>query len=132
MLTKNFSLSEFQSRDGSTTPDSVILNIQKLANNLQIIRDAINAPITINSGYRSPTHNKNIGGVSNSQHVLGKAADITAKGYSSSELHEIILDLIKQGKIINGGVGLYDGFVHYDVRDYSARWSFLTEKKNLN
>ena len=36
-LTTNFNLSEFRSRDGAAFPDSVIPNIQRLANALQDI-----------------------------------------------------------------------------------------------
>ena len=75
-LTRNFSLSEFKSKDGAGTPLSLICNISELAENLQALRDAVDKPIIINSGYRSPKHNKAVGGSPNSQHLKGKAADI--------------------------------------------------------
>lgn len=46
---------------------------------LQPLRDKFGS-ITINSGYRSPKLNASVGGVSNSQHVLGEAADIDING----------------------------------------------------
>ena len=121
-ITRNFYREEFDSRDGSVMPFKIQENIVDLAQNLQVVRDYINTPLTINSGYRSPQHNENIGGVSNSYHVLGMAADITVKNYSPKRLARLLKRLIKKGLISKGGVGLYNGFVHYDIRGYNARW----------
>jgi uncharacterized protein YcbK (DUF882 family) len=121
-LTPNFSKSEFECRDGSEMPDSVFENVKKLALNLQAIRLEIGKSIRVNSGYRSPSYNKEIGGVPFSQHLLGKAADLKASGMTAKELHKVILRLIKEGKISEGGVGLYRTFVHYDIRGTKARW----------
>jgi uncharacterized protein YcbK (DUF882 family) len=101
------------------------MNVQKLASQLQILRNNINKPITINSGYRSPEHNKAIGGVSNSQHILGKAADIKVKGISTRILAALIEDLINDGDMLQGGIGIYDTFVHYDVaKGKKRRWDY--------
>tara|TARA_R110000803_G_scaffold206969_1_gene274588 strand:+ start:2256 stop:2636 length:381 start_codon:yes stop_codon:yes gene_type:complete len=121
-LTRNFSSEEFDSKDGASMPNIVLKNISTLAVQLQTIRDYIDRPIKINSGYRSPAHNKSIGGVKNSQHVKGKASDIVIKGLSTSQVYRIIEQLIEDGKIIQGGLGLYKGFVHYDIRGKKARW----------
>jgi len=59
--------------------------------NLQVIRDEIGKPIKINSGYRSPEHNKSVGGVKNSMHVKGKAADITIQGLTPNQIAAVIL-----------------------------------------
>jgi len=123
-LTENFSKSEFDSKDGAEMPNDVLMNVQKLAGQLQILRNNINKPITINSGYRSPEHNKAIGGVENSQHVLGKAADIKVKGISTRILAALIEDLINDGDMLQGGLGIYDTFVHYDIRKNQARWDY--------
>ncbi len=121
-LTENFSAEEFACKDGSETPCEVLVNLKELALNLQVLRDALGLPIHINSGYRSPAYNKKVGGAKNSQHLLGKAGDITVQGYTPFDIKAKIESLIKQGKMKNGGVGLYPTFVHYDVRDYPARW----------
>ena len=122
-LTENFSLHEFNSKDGEEMPQMVFYNVQKLANQLQIIRNHIKKPININSGYRSPKHNASIGGVSNSQHLLGKAVDLSVKGLSSRMLYAAIEDLINNGHILQGGLGLYNTFVHYDIRGNRVRWN---------
>lgn len=97
-------------------------NLQILAEQLQVIRDYIAKPIQINIAYRPYWWEKQRGRNGKSQHCLGKAADIVVKGMGTKELHKAILELIEQGKIVNGGVGLYNTFIHYDIRPYPARW----------
>jgi uncharacterized protein YcbK (DUF882 family) len=121
-LSKNFTLDEFASKDGAQTPPEVLENLRSLAKNLQVIRDEIGKPIKINSAYRSPEHNKAVGGVKNSMHVKGKAADIVVTGITPTQLSAIIFMLIEQKKIKQGGVGIYPNFVHYDIRGTKARW----------
>ena len=121
-VTENFTLDEFQSKDGALMPDDVLENIIELAENLQILRDYLKAPIRINSAYRSPEHNKSVGGASRSKHLLGQAADITSDGYTPKQVHETIEKLIKDGSIKQGGLGSYNTFTHYDIRGTKARW----------
>ncbi|MEM6472173.1 MAG: D-Ala-D-Ala carboxypeptidase family metallohydrolase [Planctomycetota bacterium] len=121
-LTANFRLSEFGCRDGTPVPSSMRSNVQELANNLQELRGTIGKAIHINSGYRTPTYNKRVGGVSNSQHLYAKAADIRVSGMSPSQVHSQILSMIGDGKMKQGGLGLYNSFVHYDIRGTAARW----------
>jgi uncharacterized protein YcbK (DUF882 family) len=121
-LTTNFNSTEFDCHDGSKMPVDVLANIKLVAGQLQILRDYLGESIHVNSGYRSPEHNKKIGGVKNSQHVLGKAADLVVKSKTPLQLHKIIEALINQGKMKEGGLGLYKGFVHYDIRGKKSRW----------
>jgi uncharacterized protein YcbK (DUF882 family) len=121
-LTKNFSLSEFQSKCGREMPEDVKQNIQKLANSLQVLRDKLGKSISINSGYRSLEHNAKRGGVKNSQHVLGKAADIAVQGLTTKQVASEIEKLIASGDMLQGGIGIYPTFVHYDIRKIRARW----------
>lgn len=121
-MTKNFSLSEFTSKDGAETPAKVLKKLQILAENLQVLRDEINLPITINSGYRSPAHNAAIGGATASQHVVGTAADFVVKGIKPKAVAAIIERLIAEGKMRQGGLKAYVSWVHYDVRGVRARW----------
>jgi uncharacterized protein YcbK (DUF882 family) len=121
-LTKNFSLQEFNSKDGSPMPKEVFENIILLANNLQVLRDELKASIKINSGYRSPAHNKKIGGAKNSTHTLGMAADIVVSGYSPKQVADTIERLVKEGKMMTGGLKAYPTFTHYDIRGVKKRW----------
>lgn len=84
LLTPHFKLSEFIKSSTATarkidnTPSQeVISNLQALCQNvLEPLREYFNCPIIIGSGYRSPALNKAVGGVKNSQHMTGQAADI--------------------------------------------------------
>ncbi len=126
-LTPNFKSEEFFSRRREGGPKEVppptefYKNLFRLAKNLQIIRNLV-GPLTVNSGYRTPEWNKEVGGVPNSYHLTAQAADIKSNKYTGPELASIIEKLIADGKIQNGGLGTYDNFVHYDVRPFRARW----------
>jgi uncharacterized protein YcbK (DUF882 family) len=121
-LEENFSLSEFRCKDGTDVPEELMDNVRFLAKNLQVLRDHIGKPIRIISGYRSPKYNRRIGGARRSQHMLAKAADIKISGMTPAEVKTTIVQLIKEGKIKKGGIGLYRTFTHYDTRGWNARW----------
>jgi len=121
-LSPNFKKSEFRCRDGSDVPPHLSDNLEELVTNLQLLRDYIKKPIRVISGYRTPQYNRKIGGAKRSQHLLAKAADLTVRGIDPADLREIIINLIKEGKLKKGGVGLYKHFVHYDTRGWNARW----------
>jgi uncharacterized protein YcbK (DUF882 family) len=122
-MTKNFKLKEFECKGGCDMPLEVYENIIKLASQLQFLRDYTGRPITINSAYRCPEHNAKVGGSKTSQHLLGKAADITIQSLKPAEVFVLIEDLIDMGHMLQGGLGLYDTFVHYDIRKTKARWN---------
>ena len=80
---KYFTLSEFIKSATANrlcidnTPSfEVVDNLNKLADYLDGIRAKFGKPILISSGYRCPMLNKAVGGVANSQHLKGLAADI--------------------------------------------------------
>lgn len=113
-ISKNFSLHEFECRDGS----HLVMIDEQLIEKLQQLRDKIGKPITVNSGYRTPEHNAKIGGAPKSQHMLGKAADISVWGMSAKDLAAVA------ETIGFGGIGIYHSkhFVHVDVRETRTRW----------
>jgi uncharacterized protein YcbK (DUF882 family) len=122
-LSANFSLREFKSKDGAPTPTSVVPALKELAAQLEILRMALGgAAMSINSGYRSPNHNSNVGGATNSQHLYGRAADVVVTGYSSKQVADKIEELIASGAMKQGGLGRYNTFTHYDTRGNRARW----------
>ena len=122
-MTKNFKIKEFECKCGCDMPLEVYENIIKLASQLQFLRDYTGRPITINSAYRCQEHNAKVGGSKTSQHLLGKAADITIQSLKPAEVFVIIEDLIDMGELLQGGVGNYDTFTHYDIRKTKARWN---------
>ena len=129
-LTENFTINEFECHDGTGVPWNLVENVQKLANNLQVLRDTIGKPIHVVSGFRSSTYNKRVGGASRSYHIKAMAADIRVNGMSPRAIKAAIEILITEGKMEQGGIGLYTssrknsstGFVHYDNRGRKARW----------
>lgn len=122
-LTKNFDLKEFECKCGCKMPLEVYENVIKLAGELQKLRTYVGRPIRINSAYRCPNYNDNVvKGAKNSQHKLGKASDIVIESLKPAEVFIIIEDLIDMGEMLQGGLGLYDTFVHYDIRKTKARW----------
>ena len=123
-MTKNFSKKEFECKCGCEMPEEVLHNVVKLATQLQRLRDHVDKPIKINSAFRCESHNQKIGGSLNSQHKLGKAADIVIKDMQPHEVFILIEDLIDAGELLQGGLGNYSSFTHYDIRKYKARWNY--------
>ena len=121
-LTNNFYLSEFKCNDGTDVPEELIPNVKTLARQLQALRDVLRAPIHINSSYRHEEYNRGVGGSIRSQHLTAKAADIRVDGYDTNIIYDLIEELIRNGDMKQGGLGLYDSFVHYDIRGVKARW----------
>ena len=127
-MTKNFSKEEFDCNDGSEMPINIYHNMVKVANQLQILRNHLGKPIQINSAWRSEKYNASVNGVKDSQHIMGRAADIVVRDLNPIEVYNTIEELIEKGDMLQGGLGLYDTFVHYDIRGERARWDF---KKKL-
>lgn len=121
-LTASFSLQEFDCKDGTEVPTHLVKNVRELAENLQVLRDHLKVPIHINSGYRTPEYNEKVGGEDQSLHLTAHAGDITARDFTPDEVADTIEQLIKEGKMKQGGLGRYNGFTHYDVRGKRARW----------
>ena len=81
-LSKNFKVKEFRCQDGT---DEILIDMA-LVRYLQQIRDWAGGSITVSSGYRTPSHNKKVGGSKNSKHMQGKAADIVCSTKTPLEL----------------------------------------------
>lgn len=115
-----FDTDEFKSADGAESPWGDTVVDPALLAKLNEIRKAYGKPIVVNSGYRSPAHNAAVGGVKNSMHVLGMAADIRPTSKNAADLPE--LQRICDELNAEGGVGFYNTFCHVDVRGRRARW----------
>lgn len=88
---------------------------------LEKLRSQGPEPIIIHDGYRCAQHNASVGGVKDSQHELGTAADLDIPGLTLQQMY----DRAKQvPEFAGGGIGVYDGnFIHVDVRSGKARWA---------
>ena len=108
-ITSNFLVKEFACKDGS---DVVIIDTTTVEY-LQKARDYFKVPFYVNSGYRTSTYNKKVGGATNSYHVKGQAVDHHTKGK---------VDLMEMAKFYESigckGIIVYtkSGFIHIDSR----------------
>jgi uncharacterized protein YcbK (DUF882 family) len=89
-----------------------------------MIRSAVNEPIKINSGYRCEKHNGSVGGVRGSQHVLGKAADISCASHTPAQLYEITEKILSWNYPNSMGLRLYSTWLHVDSREKKHRWKY--------
>lgn len=123
---KHFTLSELSASDTATrmnipnTPtDIAVINLTALvANVLDPAREHLGIPITINSAYRSPRLNTIVGGVSNSQHCTGHAADITVPLSHLPQLYNYIADNL-----------IFDQLIYYKRRNF-LHVSYVSHRKN--
>lgn len=120
-LSANFTVAEFACRDGSRP----VFVDPALVQLLQALRDKGGRPLVITSAYRTVAHNTKVGGVANSQHLYGRAADIRMDGIPPQQLAEWAEELMPD----SGGIGVYPpkdgrarGWVHVDVRPGKSRW----------
>ena len=119
-----FDSKEFASRDGAPSPFGPMNVKQELVDFLNQLRLRFGKALVVTSGYRSPEHNKAVGGVVNSYHTQGLAADIRPEDQKDlPALWELCRRLN-----VTGGVGIYDTFVHVDRRGYAARFDKRTKK----
>ena len=124
----NFDFREFYCPTVVGLSPVVRANVAILAKELQVFRDLVGRPVQVSSGWRSPAHNERVGGVKNSQHLTGKAVDFRVSKMTGPEIYHAIEALIKAGKMREGGLGCYDTWCHYDIREdldgnpKKARW----------
>ncbi len=88
---------------------------------LDPLREALGKSITINCAYRGPVLNKRMGGVPNSQHITGQAADLQAPGAT-------VLDLFK----LTISLGLPYDQVIYEARSATSRWLHVSHVDGVN
>ena len=117
-MAKYFDVSEFKCKCcGGLPADGIDVRLQNV---LDAMRETVGGPLVLSCCYRCPSHNVEVGGVPNSQHVLGTAADVLVPdGMTVEELAQIAENCGADG------VGRYynSGFVHVDTRGYAARWT---------
>lgn len=110
---EHFTGKEFKCKDGTEE----YLYCPNLIMVLEKIREHFDAPVIINSGYRTPDWNAKVGGAKNSYHCKGMAADIRIKGVSTDKIAKYADEIMGN----QGGIIRYSNFVHVDVREYKYR-----------
>lgn len=73
--------------------DSHLANLASLWNTLNYVREKLGKPIVINSAFRSPEVNKQVGGAKRSLHMQGRAADIRCSTEDMPRLRSILNDM---------------------------------------
>jgi hypothetical protein len=87
----------------------------RLINIVLEIAQRFGRPLTLTSGYRSPARNRNAGGARRSQHMLGKAVDVSGSGLNNQDRLNLVGIASSLGII---GIGVYSGgSLHFDIRD---------------
>ena len=119
---KHFNLSEFfrsstaakngiKNEPSSDEKATIVRNINLLVDNvLDPIRDMVHTPIIITSGYRCPQVNRLVGGVDNSQHMSGCAADFHVQGFTPSMMYEVFLYIFNTLE--------YDQLIYYRSKNF--------------
>lgn len=109
----HFTFTEMTKTDSGldNIPDdmNVIRNLVRLSEFLQIIRNELQLPIIVNSGYRSKEVNESVGGVLSSYHVKGLAADIKCADMDKllAVLHSHLMDIDQLGIYYNSTTQLW-------------------------
>ena len=115
-----FEMKEFACKCCGQLPPSAEQNLQALVDHvLDPARERLGMPITVNSGYRCPAHNKAVGGVKNSQHLKGEAADITCA--DNKRLAEIIEQLGNFDQLL-----VYPTFLHVSYKRQGVNRESIT------
>lgn len=91
---------------------------------LQALRDLLGAPLMLNSAYRSPEHNRAVGGATASQHLKARAFDVSMANHDPATFEAAAR------KVGFTGFGFYqrNNFIHVDIgpdREWGKRWAAL-------
>lgn len=114
-LVSNFKVKEFACSDGS----DVIIVHPLIPHICQFVRNEFDMPFTPNSAYRTVSHNKAVGGASNSNHTYGRAVDIPAKnGVTPKQIYDFLDKLLGE----HCELGIYSWGVHVGVQETKERF----------
>ena len=132
MMPDNFTIEELifsqtAARNGidNSPSEDIIINLTRLAWNLQAIRDGLGKPVIVSSGYRCPYLNNAIGGSKTSAHMKGLAADINVPGMTPLDLSIWIAENIPDYDQV---IHEFGRWVHFGLSDV-PRGQLLTAMK---
>ncbi|MDX1530618.1 MAG: D-Ala-D-Ala carboxypeptidase family metallohydrolase [Rhodothermales bacterium] len=115
LLTPGFRLADFATRDGAP----MVRIDPAFVGELERLRQRV-GQLAVVSGYRHPAYNATVGGVGNSYHTAGRAADLWSPDHAPLDLAR--LALLTMGCEV--GLGLGPTTVHVDVRGELATWTY--------
>lgn len=122
-ISHHFTRSEFRCKGKSCCGGSAPID-PFLVINLERLRALAGKPLKVNSGFRCLVHNRTVGSNDSSQHTVGRAADLRPPdGMTPGEL-AALAERIPAFR----GIGIYDTFVHVDVRPGPiSRWDYRSK-----
>ncbi|MBD2103316.1 D-Ala-D-Ala carboxypeptidase family metallohydrolase [Leptolyngbya sp. FACHB-261] len=116
----NFTWAEATHGGSRMPPDQATVDAMiRIAKMAQLARNKIGRPFRITSWYRPPEINRQVGGASQSRHMVGDAIDFYVEGLTGNQLYWTL------DSWWTGGLGRYTKFpalCHIDARTYRARW----------
>jgi uncharacterized protein YcbK (DUF882 family) len=127
-LSTHFVVEEFDCHDGTKVSKRDYNGLEYLCRTFLEPLRAKYGPVHVNSGFRTASYNRKIGGASQSMHIYtihdgnDQAADITCRKGGPRDWHRTLTAIRKRERSDKGGLGLYGTFVHVDIRDYCADW----------
>ena len=101
--------------DGVVVFDKMNVNLLK---DLDLLRELVNEPLHVTSSYRSKEKNEAVGGSSRSQHLKGKAVDISCNNGT------LRAKIVKQALVLGLTCGVANTFVHVDNRDNQVVFTY--------
>lgn len=136
-LTKHFSLEELtfsqtakMHRIDNAASEEVKDNLIKLAEVLEEVRTLLGYPVIINSGYRCELLNEAVGGVKDSAHLYGLAADIECPDFGTpKEVCEFLIPHITELGI-DQLILEFDAWTHIGIKESNPRQMVLTIDEN--
>lgn len=135
-LSDHFDLEEFTRSDtasahgiDNSAPAPIVEKLTRLANTLERVRAVLGHPLTITSGYRSPGLNAAVGGVGDSAHLHGLAADFVCPGFGSPR--EVCRELARHAAALDFDQLIHEHFgaadwTHFGLRDDVSRHMAFT------
>ncbi len=113
-LSNNFAIADFM----VYSHDRYAIFSPEVASIFQHIRNDLGGPIWVTSGYRSPTHNSQVGGVPWSRHMYGDAVDFTTPSLNYPLLQKLCLKYDASFTLI------YTNHIHCDWRKHPLNPAF--------
>lgn len=127
-LSPHFNIEEFDCHDGTKVSPREYNGLEYLCRtHLEPLRKKF-GPVHINSGFRTASYNRKVGGASNSFHIYtihdgnDQAADVTCQNGGPHDWWATLNWIRNNKRNGRGGLGLYSSFCHVDIRDYKADW----------
>jgi uncharacterized protein YcbK (DUF882 family) len=127
-LSAHFVVEEFDCRDGTKVQARDYGGLQYLCRTFLEPLRAKYGPVSVHSGFRTPSYNAKVGGARKSFHVYtehdgnDQAADVSCARGRPADWHRTLSAIRASKRKGNGGLGLYRTFCHVDIRDYPSNW----------